>query len=125
MNATVQDITVNAMSGVRYLGEMREAFQTYRGALARELLQADDQAARERGRAEIAALEEAYLRNDALYLPTVEAGTEAALHDAIIMAWSDYSARSRHLQGLLAVEMIVNAKAYILQGGAADGSDRR
>ncbi len=112
MNNTVEDITRNYALAVVYLDEMRVAVASYRGALARQLLQADDPATRQAAPATISRIIKIFEDNDAMYTPTVEPGAEADLHVQLRNAWNTYVTVSRRVQKLLSQNKVAEATAF-------------
>jgi methyl-accepting chemotaxis protein len=115
MNSTVEDLTRNYVLAVVYLDEMRVSEASYRGSLARELLQAGDKTARQNSLATLARLQKAFEENSALYAPTVDPGTEAKLYDEVKAAWSACLEIAQHFQDLLAADKVADATAYAFE----------
>jgi methyl-accepting chemotaxis protein len=123
MNTTVETITTNYMLSVIDLGEMRTDFASYRGNIARQLLWADDKAARQGAEAKLAPLKKTYQEYETKYAGTVDPGTETRLYAEIKAAESAYFDNAAHLQDILAADKIADAKA-LFAGTMSAEADR-
>jgi methyl-accepting chemotaxis protein len=112
MNLQVEDITRNYALAVVYLDQMRVSVADYRGAVARELLDADDKTARQNAQTVLADLTKLHDESDAKYAPTVDPGTEADLYRETKGSWAAYLDISQHVHERLAAGNIGDAKAY-------------
>lgn len=112
-NAAVGRITENYLLAVIYLDEMRTSFATYRGTVARALLQADDAAARAGADAKLAELVASYQKNDAAYAPTIDPGTETKLYRDLQAAKTAFNERPKRLLELMAANKLSDAKTYL------------
>ena len=113
-NDGVENITTNYLLGVVYLGEMRASMANYRGTLAREILESDDKAARQRGEADLADLVKVYQDTDAKYGPSVGDPNEAKLYAEIKAAHGAYMDGAHRVHDLLEGDKVAEAKALAL-----------
>ena len=112
MNATVEDLVTNSMSGMRYLGEMRGTFEAYRGDLMHALVVGDDKAALQNVQSELTELLQTYKDSEAKYAVTADPGTETVLYANITKYWNSFVDASSHIRELLTASKIADAKDY-------------
>ena len=111
-NATVANMTTNYVLAIVHLDGMRSDFLSYRDAIARQLLWADDPTANQGIQANLAVLRNSYQEHETKYAATVDPGTETADYAEVKAAESAYFGQVGHLQELLATAKIGDAKAY-------------
>jgi methyl-accepting chemotaxis protein len=122
MNSTVEDITRNYAVAIVDLDGMRVSVASYRGIVSREVLQADDKAARQIAATVLAGLTKTYQENDAKYALTVDPGTENHLYEEVKASWSAYLAVSQRVHELLAADKVTDAKDALLASLVPAGS---
>jgi methyl-accepting chemotaxis protein len=111
-NSAVEDLTRNYAMAVVFLDEMRVGIASYRGGVARELLQIDDKAARQKAPAVRAAIVKTFDENNAKYARTVDPGTEASLYVEVKAAWDAVLVTSQHVEDLVDAGNITEAQTY-------------
>jgi methyl-accepting chemotaxis protein len=122
MNEAIQTITTNYGLSIIYLDEMRVDVATYRALIARELLQADDKAARQTATAALAAVVKTFDEAAGLYSPTVDPGAETGLWQEIKMSWRGYLQETGHVRELLDANKSAEAITYEFDKAAPAGS---
>jgi methyl-accepting chemotaxis protein len=115
MNDAVSNITGNYGLAIVYLDEMRVSVATYRAVSAREMLLADDKAARLATTEMLDALIKKFDENDHLYSPTLDPGPEARLYQDLKASWSTYLTESNHVRDFLAAGKLAEGKAYLFE----------
>ena len=123
MNAAVEQMTGDGLASVVAFGQMRIDLSTYRGAVARQLLAADDKAARRGAEVTLASLQKSIREGLDRYAPMVDAGAEEKLYAAVKAAAAAYFDTAAQVQGLLAAEKIGDARA-LFEGTLAALGDR-
>jgi methyl-accepting chemotaxis protein len=121
LNTAVETITTNYMVAVINLGAMRADFASYRGNVARQLLWADDKAARDGAGAKLAPLLKSYQENETLYAATVDPGAEARLYAEVKAAGGIYFEHAAHLRDVVAADKIDEAKALFAGAMSSEG----
>jgi diguanylate cyclase (GGDEF)-like protein/PAS domain S-box-containing protein len=114
INATVADLTGNAVATLTFLAEGRTAVDQYRRALVLILMEGNDGTAHGSALAALAPLRDRFRASDPIHRPTLVSGPEAPLHAAAVAAWRAFGDRSTHLRGLLEAGAFADAKAFYL-----------
>jgi methyl-accepting chemotaxis protein len=114
LNDIVVEITTSSAVSVKYLADMRDAFASVRSVFARAVLEADDKAAIDAAKADVAAMEKTYQEAEAKYRPLIDPGTETTLAGQIDSTATDYTRQYRHLLELLDSGKGADAKVFLL-----------
>ncbi len=114
LNAVIENISSDSAPSVRYLGDMRLAFESQRRTLTREVLAADDKTARQDARVRYVALLKSFQEAEGNYLPMLDPGKETQIHAKAVADYGTYSVRVEHFHELLAADKVADAKAYLL-----------
>ncbi len=123
IDGAVEDMAGKGVAGLTYVNAMRVSFATFRAVTYREILMADDPAARKSARERATRLVQAYQDADEKYQTLVDPGTDATLSAELTSASAAYMAIYDQLQAMLDANRIADAKTLV-QSSLLPASER-